>query len=255
VALDSGLKVLSLTGGEPMVSPSFIPFVEKAHSKGVWISLNTNGILIPKHIDFIQKHIQQVMISLDGFPDINDAHRGKGSAAKAIEAIKILQKRKIKHSVVCVVTNDSIHRLAEIVQFSIELKTSISYQLVFDTDLATFTPNAAAIRPVDALRALENLMELKQRYPERVANSLKSLAFIKEQFLHPKKLHCRAGELFMRIEPNGDIRKCGRVEEIIPYSKVIERGLKESFKALKEFDHCTSCTSQIAIKANFRKIY
>lgn len=247
-----GLKVISITGGEPLISPHFKDFVLRARHHGILLNLNSNGLMIPANIDFIKKHFYQVTVSLDGPPEINDPIRGDKSSKKALAAILLLKKNKISHHVTCVITKSSAYNIAKIVDYSKEIKTPFSYQLVFDKTLATFSNHKETLLPIDILKCLDDLMTLKSKSPKAIKNSYKYFEVLKNQILSSKKVDCRAGEIFLRVEPNGDIRKCSRVSETIPYKQVIDQSVSSSFLTLRSFPQCHNCTVQGSLKLGLK---
>lgn len=97
-AVDLGLEQLELSGGEPMLYKDIYKVIEYGKSFGLKIMMMTNGVLIGE--DEVEKLVfsglQGVVISLEGFEEINDKIRGLGNYEKAINAIKGFQKQK-KH--------------------------------------------------------------------------------------------------------------------------------------------------------------
>jgi len=249
---DQGLKVISITGGEPLISPHFKEFVLRARHHGILLNLNSNGLMIPAHIDFIKKHFYQVTVSLDGPPEINDPIRGDKSSKKALAAILLLKEHKIAHHVTCVITKSSAYNIAKIVDYSKEIKTPFSYQLVFDKTLATFSNHKETLLPIDILKCLDDLMALKSKSPKTIKNPYQYFEVLKNQILSSKKVNCRAGEIFLRVEPNGDIRKCSRVTETIPYKQVINQSISSSFLTLRSFPQCHNCTVQGSLKLGLK---
>jgi radical SAM protein with 4Fe4S-binding SPASM domain len=84
---NSGEKVL-FTGGEALVYHGCIDVMRRAHDRGLEVTLFSNGILVPRHLEQIKQVADIVQISVDG-PDAetHDAVRGRGSFAKAMRAI------------------------------------------------------------------------------------------------------------------------------------------------------------------------
>lgn len=81
--VDSGeldeLRLIKMTGGEPMLSPSFIPFVDNLISKKISGHVNleiyTNASWVPKKsiLDRLNKfHLVNVFLSIDGVGELND---------------------------------------------------------------------------------------------------------------------------------------------------------------------------------------
>jgi len=89
--LDShGVKILILSGGEPLLNPDFFNILSYARSKGMICHLSTNGILIDKKtaMDLKEGGITYVGVSVDGKPQQNDSYRGfEGGFFRAISGL------------------------------------------------------------------------------------------------------------------------------------------------------------------------
>jgi len=77
-----GASALLLSGGEPMVHPRFFDILELACSKGLKVTISTNGTRIDAEAArrFKQLGVAYVGISLDGIGEIHDHFRGKVGA-------------------------------------------------------------------------------------------------------------------------------------------------------------------------------
>jgi radical SAM protein with 4Fe4S-binding SPASM domain len=87
-----GVVALTISGGEPMLHPSFEPLLRHA-ARHFRTSLLTNGTLIePKLIPLLTECCQGIQISLDGATaEHHDAIRGRGSFERTMSAIRLLQ--------------------------------------------------------------------------------------------------------------------------------------------------------------------
>lgn len=67
-AIEIGVKIIDLTGGEPTMHPRFIEFVEYAGDKGLEVHVCTNGVLLSdkKMLDLLKKYNIRCNISMDG---------------------------------------------------------------------------------------------------------------------------------------------------------------------------------------------
>lgn len=88
-----------LSGGEPTISPLFIPILEELNCRWpkVGISILTNGTSLSKAIVAEMKRFKvDVQISLDG-PDIerHDCVRGSGNFTKAIKGLQVLREAEV----------------------------------------------------------------------------------------------------------------------------------------------------------------
>lgn len=87
------LPMIILSGGEPLLRPDIFQLASYAVSKGLRVSLATNGTLLNSvSADKIAASgISRVSISLDGvMQETHDACRGKGSFARALKGIESL---------------------------------------------------------------------------------------------------------------------------------------------------------------------
>ncbi|CAH2212024.1 radical SAM/SPASM domain-containing protein [Tepidibacter aestuarii] len=85
------VPVILLSGGEPLMRENIFEIIEYIKSKGINVSLSTNGSLITKDVARKLKNlgIGYVGISLDGTSKTNDIFRGvSGSYDSIIKAIK-----------------------------------------------------------------------------------------------------------------------------------------------------------------------
>ncbi len=92
---NGGEKVL-YTGGEALIHKGCVPIMRLSKEIGLYLTLFTNGLLVPRYIDVIQELCDQVQVSLDG-PDAptNDIIRGKGTYGKILHAVDLLAERRV----------------------------------------------------------------------------------------------------------------------------------------------------------------
>ncbi|WP_242909922.1 radical SAM/SPASM domain-containing protein [Actinomadura terrae] len=89
-AANGGEKLL-LTGGEALVHEGCIPVMRRAHELGLEVTLFSNGMAVPKHLDDLARYADIVQISVDGpTAEIHDAIRGRHSFRRATRAIRLL---------------------------------------------------------------------------------------------------------------------------------------------------------------------
>lgn len=92
-ALPEGLRMVKVTGGEPLLHPEWRQIIRFAAEQGVTVLLETNGTLVTEEdAEFLCKHDVRVSVSLDGSdPETHDKFRGvKGSFEAARRAVCLL---------------------------------------------------------------------------------------------------------------------------------------------------------------------
>lgn len=96
---DHKMSIIYLSGGEPLLHPHFLDFLDYCFSQFDRVSILSNGILIKKYIQNLLPYKEKicVQLSLDGDEETNDTIRGKGVYNKVIEALHLLEENKLKH--------------------------------------------------------------------------------------------------------------------------------------------------------------
>ncbi|WP_371805139.1 radical SAM protein [Candidatus Lokiarchaeum ossiferum] len=88
-------------GGEPFMYPDFMELIQYAVKNKCLASVNTNGTFLAKHAEqIVRDEWPALFVSLDGFEDINDEIRGKGSYRRVVDgfaAINAEKKKQGKH--------------------------------------------------------------------------------------------------------------------------------------------------------------
>jgi radical SAM protein with 4Fe4S-binding SPASM domain len=110
-------------GGEPFLYPGLMPLAKYMVDKGMYFSINTNGILIEQYAEqIVRDKWSTIFVSLDAFRDVNDAIRGQGSYDKVVKGFAALNREKKKQnsnypmlSIVTTVTNMNYSYLKEFV--------------------------------------------------------------------------------------------------------------------------------------------
>ncbi|MCK5153251.1 MAG: radical SAM protein [Spirochaetales bacterium] len=87
--------IFYMWGGEPFLYPDFMELSKYIVDKKCILSVNTNGTFLKKEAERIVKDKWNALfVSLDGFEDINDEIRGKGSYKRVIEGFKEINRQK-----------------------------------------------------------------------------------------------------------------------------------------------------------------
>ncbi len=116
--------IFYMWGGEPFLYPGFMDLAKYIVDKKCMLSVNTNGTFLKKYAERIVKDKWNALfVSLDGFEDINDGIRGKGSYKRVVEGFaeinrqKKLQKSKLPHmGIVTTVSNKNYLYLDKLVE-------------------------------------------------------------------------------------------------------------------------------------------
>lgn len=115
-------------GGEPTTNWKALVAAHKyastrARETGLRLraSTATNGVISDERLDWIIAHLDGASLSIDGIPEVHDAHRvdarGKGSSSAVLHTIERLDAAGFPYGLRVTVTRDSIPRLAESIRF------------------------------------------------------------------------------------------------------------------------------------------
>ena len=97
---DSGVFIIKLGGGEPLLRDDIWKIVDLIWNKGMAISMSTNGtILNDEIIQKLKEYIIDISVSIDGDENTHDYIRGKGAYKKAVNTLKRFKKAGIDPSI------------------------------------------------------------------------------------------------------------------------------------------------------------
>ena len=100
---DLGLKVITLSGGEPTTRSDWHIIAKRLVDNGIITSIITNGWLIDENFihNAITSGIRSVCLSIDGLEKTHDFIRRSGSFNKSIKALKELISRLFSWHFLC----------------------------------------------------------------------------------------------------------------------------------------------------------
>jgi radical SAM protein with 4Fe4S-binding SPASM domain len=101
-----GLRLL-LSGGEPLLHPSFWEINEVLRDYAFRSVLLSNGVLITKDIAK-RLRVHEVQVSLDGMEKGHDTIRGQGTFTKTLSAIDLLQEAGMRVSIATMIHRENL---------------------------------------------------------------------------------------------------------------------------------------------------
>lgn len=179
---DLGTRNFTVHGGESLLRSDIGEILNYMKLKGFYVSLNTNGILIPAKIDQV-KCVDTICISLDGAEEAHDRNRGKGSYQKAMRAIEVISSNRIP--LVCHVTLTK-HNIADL-DFLAETAKQFDFRLQFSVLYNTGRLDAEEVLSDREIRdSVKKILELKQQgfpiyYSSRVLEAVADWPFPADQ--------------------------------------------------------------------------
>ena len=217
-----------LTGGEPMVRRDLEELVAHTASRGLMPVIGTNGTLLneKRAASLKEAGLQGMGISLDSLrPAHHDEFRGSnGSWEKAMRAIDLCRKSKIRFQIHFSVTDDNAYELDDMIAFAKEAKafvlnvfflvctgrgekvTNISRE-TYDDVLRRVTKSARdeqglIVRAKCAPHFKRMALELDPSWPVTAAHGYEAGG-------------CLAGTRYARVTPEGDVTPCPYMEQAV----------------------------------------
>lgn len=128
-----GLRVLTLTGGEPTIHPGFREILAFAADRFI-VQLNTNGTRIDDSLadEVARANLKAVLVSLDSTtPDYHNRYRGPGSWEAAMLAIERLRARGVGIVVSSTISSENLGELDALHELAASMGAEFNPDVVF----------------------------------------------------------------------------------------------------------------------------
>ena len=251
-------------GGEPLMNFEVVKqlveygrSIEGAHNKNFRFTLTTNGVLLSdENMDYINEHMSNVVLSIDGRKEVNDKMRytisGGGTYDIIVEKFKrLVEKRKGK----------SYYLRGTFTANNLDFSKDVIHM----ADLGFYSTSVEPVvaKPTDAYAITEEHLDvLKQEYEKLAEEMVKRHNTEGEfSFFHfaldmgqgpcvVKRLSgCGAGSEYLAVTPEGDIYPCHQFvgDEHFKMGNVmagiLDFGLTNQFKNAHVYnkEKCRSC--------------
>ena len=274
-----GVNSVSFTGGEPTLRkdlPELVDYAGKTYS--FYTGFATNGYLLP---NLLRKYpfegLDYVMVSLD-FPnaEMHDKYRGKKCFERAIEGLKIAEKRGIKTIISTVVIKDNVDMMEDIVSLATDLNCTIEILPVEDI-IREINGKTYRIENIDEYipditKWGSNVLKLRKNYSNMVTDLYTVLIIENGGFggapmYFQNFLRCHVARAYIFVRQDGKIDFPCKLHPVIslnalkiPLSKIYCS--KEAFEIMEihdgyDFcDHCRlGCAIATSIPTSLRLLY
>lgn len=252
---------LYLTGGDPLLHPSFPELTDRLRSEKISFSVLGNPFHLTADIcrGLRKDGCEKYQMSLDGLEETHDAIRRPGSWRETVDRLPLLKEAGIRTVIMATVSQDNI---GEILPLMDRLKTEAVDLFAFARFCNTSSPEGNGIEPlqyrqllVDARRQIQKIqaqgyfMELS---PKDHLNTL--LDYEEGLFRIPEDVYegviydgCNCGGSHLTILPDGTVYACRRIES--PVGNALDEDLAdiwlgdkiEAYRDFRAFSKCTAC--------------
>lgn len=252
----AGTMRVGVWGGEPMTRKDIIELCSHARGLGMYVSMDSNGYLIPARPGIIDS-VDHMVLSLDGPPHAHDANRELGSWVRTMEAVKLCSG-KVRLWTITVLTSNNINEIDWIMKTAVKYGFMTTFQTLHHND--SLGGDNSALRPSDReyREAFQKLLRLK-REGAPIALSAGFLRKISAwpdftrtrlpgRFYGPR---CSAGRMFCNVDADGKVYPCSLLIGEYPRAlNALEEGFEKAFRALDRIP-CHSCTASCYPEYNF----
>lgn len=249
-----GTKLLTLHGGESLLRNDIGEIINYAKLNKFYISLNTNGYLVPDRINEI-KNLDTVCLSLDGREENNDKSRGQGCFNKVIEAMDVLQQNNLPVIISATLTKNTMNDIEYLAEFAKNKKIRLQYSILYNTQNLSQTNSDLIMSSNDIQKAINKILDLKRKnypiyYSDNVLESAINWAasgnekyYIenkKTSFKKEKLIPCYHGKLKYQIDADGRVISCW-AHDNKDAPNVKELGVEKAVKECCSKDKCNYC--------------
>ena len=231
--------LLILSGGEPLLRPDIFLLARYAVSKGLRVSLATNGTLLtPELVDeIVSSGVSRVSVSLDGStPEDHDAVRGKGCYLRAMRGIETLRSR-VDFQINFTITKRNAKDLLPIFDLADNLRAkAIHFFFLVPTGRGIEEDLVSPDLQEELLSQID--LERSRRSIEVQVTCAPQYARIARPGSGRRGGGCLAGTSFVFISRRGEVYPCGYLPMLA--GNVMEQSFSEIwensvvFKALRE---------------------
>jgi len=243
-----GTKKISFSGGEPFLRRDLGLILDRCKRWNIVTSVNSNGSLVPQRINEILG-MDILDISLDGPEKVHDSVRGAGSFQDVIRAVEAARSCGIRTAFSVTLSKLNLDCLDFFLNIAKDYKSLIWFQPSENNVLRGEGPNLL-VQPEKEYKEFIGQLIIAKRTNPYVANSLSGLKHLSlwPHFHLPMK--CYGGQLFCRIDANGDVKICSRANGTKVAGNVLEGGFRKAFENIK-LVVCDLCWCARRIEFNY----
>jgi radical SAM protein with 4Fe4S-binding SPASM domain len=222
-----------LTGGEPLLRRDILPIVRRAHERGLWPVVGTNGVRITGNVArlLLDAGARGLALSLDALdPERHDRFRAvRGAWENTVRGAAILKAAGLPFLVQTTVGRHNVGELEAIAAFACDRLEARVWNLYFLVPTGR-GPFVSDISPAEYDEVLSSLARLQNEYAGRMLVNAKCAPhFVRTAFQAGSATGgastapasapflkvfsggaggCPAGTHYFGIRPNGDVTPC-----------------------------------------------
>lgn len=210
-----------ISGGEPLLRQDIGEIINHAKSRGMLVSMNTNGHLFEEKAESI-KNLDSIVFSIDGDEKTHDKIKGEGSYQKTVRALKLAKEKGFETIISTVISKTNHDKLKHVLRLAEKNGAKIGFQPVHSD---AYTGDVPLLAKEEFSKARTTIEEFMDENPGIVHHSKQYLGLMQATLFEGKKVKCFAGKLFYNLLPDGSLTPCWFKQEkkINPLTQGTER--------------------------------
>lgn len=253
--VQAGTQRLGLWGGEPLLRDDIGQIIDYASGKGLYVTLDSNGFLVPEKMESLKK-LGHIVIGLDGDRIAHEANRGKGSFSKTMKGIEIASQY-LNTWTITVLTKHNLGAIDFILKTTEKYNLMSTFQILHHNERLGRNLKKLSPSPADLQKAIRKILCLKKK-GARIASSTNYLKYLLRwpDYQRPVSrdrkydLPCLAGRLYCNIDTDGRVYRCSLLIEESPALNFLEVGFRNAFLALENIP-CEACAASCFTEYNY----
>ena len=241
--------VAQVSGGEPLLRKDLEKIIAalRIPNRAPYIVLTTNGVLLTKekYHSLRQAGVDEISLSLDYPDERHDEFRNVPGLFNRLKNLLDNLEPEYKKTITlsCVVQSNNFRELLKMAELSLKWNTNIN----FSTYTHLRTKNTSYLLSKKELEVFKKIIDRLLKFKKRHKNIFTSDFVLKRMidFFNTNSIsHCRAGERFLVVNPDGTLSPCGLI--IKNYKS--QKEIRDDFTKNNDCGYCYT-----SLRANVEK--
>ena len=236
-------------GGEPLVRDDIGEIVDYAVSRGLYVTLDSNGYLFPEKADQL-KNLSHLILSIDGPREANDANRMEGGFDQVIDALRVARERKVKTWTITVLTENNIDpaTVDQLLNLSDKYNFTPTFQLLYHGD--TMGDSVTMKPPDEKYRQVLDLLMEKKGKGRLIGTSRQCLEHLRawpdysaNRTEKPSnRFRCWGGKFYANVDTTGFVYPCSVLVDQVESLNFLDVGFEKALEKVKN-PPCKQCVA------------
>jgi radical SAM protein with 4Fe4S-binding SPASM domain len=235
---DLGLQVMTLSGGEPLLHPSWETYAKRLSSAGVDTYIITNGLLLEKFAERIrQTGVRRISVSIDGLEETHNFIRNNPkSFEKALRGIKAANDAGLFTGAVTHISKANIDEMERMYQLFKEINIKL-WQIQITFKMGRMKENDDFSLAPESLSRVASFINEKQRIDDGITVVAgDNVGYYGNLPIRDKSWKgCFAGRHLLGIDADGAIKGCLSLPREFVEGNIREEPLRTIWEDVNRF--------------------